>query len=120
MRLVIINLFICGTSGTFFWYPVIFKNFGYILGFFVLLMILLLTYFTNLFILEASEHSKKNDYMNMISFYLGPISKYCSIFTFLFDYFSTYVIGFLITYNVFLNILYNNGYLSDDTLINVD
>ncbi len=120
MRLVIINLFLCGTSGTFFWYPVLLKTFGYVFGLILLFGILLTTYFTCMCIIEASYESQKNDYMNMIGFYLGKPGKIFSAITFLMDYFSTYVIGLLICYNILLYILYYSDLLDKDAVINFD
>ena len=117
MRLVIINLTICGTSGTFFWYPVYLKTYGFLFGIFFMMLSLSITYFTTLFILEASEKSNQNDYLNLIGHFLGPKGKMCATITFIIDYFSTYVIGFLITYNILLYLLYYWNFLDDSVFI---
>lgn len=47
LRLAVINLLLCGTTGTFFWYPVIFRYFGYIPGTVAIVIIAFLTYLTS-------------------------------------------------------------------------
>lgn len=120
LRLATINLMICGTSGTFFWYPVIFKNFGYLPGILVILMILAISYLTSMFLIECSEESEVNDYLNLIEHYLGSTFKKISSITLSLDYFSCYIIGFLLTYNILLYLGYVLNYLDPDTAISTD
>ena len=118
MRLVIINLMICGTTGTFFLYPVFLRVFGLIPGLFLIFLTASITYITSSFIFEGSFKSGKNDYFNLIKFYLGnKISKLASV-TFILDYFSTYVMSILISYNVFLYVMYYEGFIGDDAVVN--
>ena len=117
MRLVIINLIICGISGTFFLYPVFLRVLGLIPGLFLIFLTANLTYITNSFIFEGSFKSGKNDYFNLIKFYLGDKISIFAFFTFLLDYFSTYVIGILISYNVFLYFMYYEGFISDQAVV---
>ena len=120
MRLVIINLMICGTSGTFFLYPVFLRVFGFIPGFFLIFVIASITYITSSFIFEGSSKSGKNDYFNLIRYYLGDKISKIATFTFCLDYFSTYVIGILISYNCFLYVMYYEGFIDKNAVINFD
>jgi hypothetical protein len=45
LRMSVLNLMICGTSGTFFWYPVLSREFGYFGAIIFILAILALTYY---------------------------------------------------------------------------
>lgn len=54
LRLQVINMMICGTSGTFFWYPIFYKLFGIISGFIILVIVLLINYYTSIIIVDCS------------------------------------------------------------------
>ena len=47
-------MMICGTSGTYFWYPIFYKLFGIIPGLLVLILVLLINYYTSLIIIDCS------------------------------------------------------------------
>ena len=47
-------MMICGTSGTFFWYPIFYKLFGIIPGLIILIIVLLLNYYTSIIIVNCS------------------------------------------------------------------
>ena len=50
---------ICGSVGTFFLYPVIFRVFGYIPGALVMISIIIINYYKNLILLYVGEYGKK-------------------------------------------------------------
>ena len=62
---------ICGTSGTFFWYPIFYKLFGIYPGFLILILILLINYYTSLIIIDSSIEAKTRNYMTIVKKYLG-------------------------------------------------
>ena len=115
-----INLLLCGTTGTFFWYPVIFWYFGYIPGTFIIIIIAYLTYLCSSFIFESSFDSKKNNYLGIIKYYLGRFGYLCACFTFFTDYFSTFIIGILLSYNIVLYLLYYSGFIDEKAVKSKD
>ena len=113
LRLAVINLLLCGTTGTFFWYPVIFRYYGYIPGAIVICIIAYMTYMCSLFIFQASFDCKKDSYLGMIKYYLGKYGYFSASITFLADYFATFVIGILLSYNILLYLLYYAGKIDE-------
>lgn len=118
LRLCVINLMICGTSGSFFWYPIVIKEFGYVLGAVFLVLTCILTYFLCAFIMDAFHDSQIKDYLNMIHYYLGNKGYYWACFTFISDYFSTYIIGIMLGQNIFLFLAYYMGFIGDEAVTN--
>ena len=104
MRLVIINIVLCGTVGTFFLYPVFYRVFGLYLGFVFVAVVGLINYLTSVFIAEAAEDVKTDDYLVMI-YKLLPSLYGFSKFTLLLDYMIGALLGPIIGFNVFLYIL---------------
>lgn len=108
---------ICGTSGTFFWYPVVSREFGFIGGAIALILILLLTYTLTCFIEEAYRKTNEDNYLILIEKFLNKGNYYWACFTFISDYLATYIIGILLGYYVLLYIMYYLGMVDKESVV---
>jgi hypothetical protein len=120
LRLAVINIVLCGTTGTFFWYPVIFRTYGAIPGVFVIAAIVWLTYYMSTLVYKASDHAHCNEYLTLVENFLGSRWKNVAKFTYVMDYFAVYVIGFLLSWNIFAYLLYYWGFISDAAIEDKD
>ena len=100
LRLAAISMILCGTSGTYFLYPLIMRTYGIIYGIFVMQAIWVLNRLTSHYIEIASEDSKQTDYLNLLKHYLPNGYVQWAKFTFFMDYFATYVIGIVLAWSV--------------------
>jgi amino acid permease len=120
LRLMIINLILCGVIGNFFWYPVVFRTFGLIPGFFVITLCVAFNYLLCYFIFLASNEANCNSYMGLIEVYLSPKWRNIARFTYLLDYFSAFVIGLLLCWNISAYLMYYWGVLDDSAIEDMD
>jgi hypothetical protein len=111
LRLTIINIVLCGITGTFFWYPVIFRTYGIYPGFVIISLFVLLNYLMCYFVYYASNYSECNCYLTLVQRFLGHRWKQVAKFTYIMDYFAVYVIGFILSWNIFAYLLYYWGYI---------
>lgn len=93
------------------------KEFGYILGSLLTIAVCLLTYLMCSFILDAFHDSNIKDYLNMIQYYLGNRGYYWACFTFISDYFATYIISIMLGQNIFLYLVYYMGFIEDAAIV---
>ena len=107
---------ICGTSGTFLWYPVIYSNFGFIPGAFIIIIVAALTHFTSKFVIEGYIKTDQIDYMNLIRQLVGEWGYKVACFTFILDYFATYIIGLLYGLNILFYDMYYWGLIDEKAL----
>jgi len=120
LRLTVINIILCGTTGTFFWYPVIFRTYGAIPGFFVISAFVLLNYLMSLLVYKASDYADCNEYLILVKNFLGDRWMNVAKFTYVMDYFAVYVIGFLLSWNIFAYLLYYWGYIDESAIADKD
>ena len=120
LRLSVINIILCGITGTFFWYPVIFCTYGAIPGLFVITAFVLLNYLMSRLIYKASDYAECDEYLILVKNFLGDRWMSVAKFTYVMDYFAVYVIGFLLSWNIFAYLLYYWGYIDDSAITNKD
>lgn len=113
LRLVVINMTLCGTTGSFFWYPYFLRLYGVYAGLIILSLCVLLSYFNCRFIFYASNRFDQNDYLSLIKEVLGSKVHTIAKATYFCDYFVTYAGGFLISWSIWQYLLYNFGVLDD-------
>lgn len=120
LRLMIINLMLCGIIGNFFWYPVVFRTLGLIPGFFMIAVCVAFNYMLCYLIFLASDESNCNSYMGLIEIYLSTKWRNLARFTYLLDYFAAFVIGLLLCWNITAYLMYYWGVLDDSVVEDMD
>lgn len=58
--------------------------------------------------------------MVVLEKYLGNVGKKMGFFTFFCDYFATFILGAMISYNIFLYIFYMYGMVPQEAVIDFD
>jgi hypothetical protein len=120
LGLTVINIVLCGITGTFFWYPVVFRTYGLYPSFFIITGFVLINYLMCYFIYYASHVSDCNCYLMLVRRYIGPNWEGVAKFTYLMDYFSVYVIGYILCWSIFAYLLYYWGYITDSDFKDID
>lgn len=106
LRLVVINLCLCGTTGSFFWYPYFLQSFGVYVGIIALIVCCFLSYQNCHFIAEASCRYEEDEYLLLIKKVIGKQMHRLARLTYLLDYLFCYIIGFLLYWNILQYLLY--------------